>query len=163
MIELCGAILHGGRSTRMGRDKAFVVVDGKPLRDHVRAALLTVCPRVVQVGGVGGDVSDDGDGPLSAVLALLRSTIAERYLVCAVDQPFLSAEVLQPLIDVDDDAVAYDDEPLPVCVRRGALSRLQVLHGQGERRMRALTTTTLPLPAALRAQLRNLNRPEDLP
>ncbi|MDP2342311.1 MAG: molybdenum cofactor guanylyltransferase [Deltaproteobacteria bacterium] len=164
---ITGAILHGGRSSRMGRDKAFVVVAGQPMRDHVRAALLTVCERVVQVGGQDADVVDDGDGPFAAVLALLRSGIAERYLVCPVDQPFLTAAVLQPLIDVDDDVplnqiVCWEGEPLPLCVRASALPRLERLYAQGERRMKAATTTTLVLPSELGTQLRNLNRPEDL-
>ena len=163
---ICGAILQGGRSTRMGTDKAFVVVAGLPMREHVRLALLSVCPRVVQVGGAGADVDDDGDGPLAGVLALLRSGIAERYLVCAVDQPFITATILQPLIDDDDDAVSWLGEPLPLCLRASALLRIEGLYAAGERRMSTLSTVTLPVPAGAEdlwgTQLRNLNRPDDL-
>lgn len=185
-MTLVGAILHGGRSSRMGTDKAFVVVEGLPMRDHVRTLLQQVCTRVVQVGGVvpGGvaDIVDAGDGPFGAVLALLSSGIAERYLVCAVDQPFMSVEVLQPLIDADSEGVSWEHEPLPVCLHVSALPRLSALYANDERRLSALSTTTLPFLSAsdasggtqwhhqwhhqrhlqLRHQLRNLNRPEDL-
>ena len=38
-MKLLGAILAGGRSSRFGSDKAFALLNGKPLIDHVIAAL----------------------------------------------------------------------------------------------------------------------------
>ncbi len=146
----------------MGTDKAFVVVDGLPMRDHVRAALGLVCERVVQIGGADADVVDGSDGPFAALIALLSTGWAERYLVCAVDQPFVTPRALQLLIDVDAQGVCFEREPLPLCLRSSALPRLRALYDRGERRLKTAPTTTLACPSWLGTQLRNLNRPEDL-
>jgi molybdopterin-guanine dinucleotide biosynthesis protein A len=168
-LPTVGAILQGGRSSRMGADKAFVVVDGVAMRDRVRAALAGVVDEIVQVGGAdrGVDtvVSDEGDGPLRAVLALLHSGRGDRYVIAAVDQPLLDAPALRRLLEVDlasDGCVCFEDEPLPCVVRAGARDRLAALVARGERRMRALATTTLVPSSCERAAIVNINTRNDL-
>jgi len=150
----------------MGTDKAAVVVDGAPMGQLVRQALDAVCGAVVVVGGVDADVVDDGGGPLLAVIALLKSGRGGRFLIAATDQPRLDANVLQPLIDVvvaDTDGVAWDNEPLPLCIGIGALPRLEAAVAAGERRLRAAITVWLPLTsAAVRAGLVDVDTPADL-
>jgi len=62
MITIVGVILAGGQSRRMGRDKAFVDLDGKPLLQH---AIETIAP---QIGGVGRGISNP-DHPGGLALA----------------------------------------------------------------------------------------------
>ncbi len=134
----------------MGRDKAFVVVDGITMGERVRAALAAVCDTVVVVGGVDADVVDDGDGPLGAVVALLRSGRGRRFLIAATDQPRLSEDVLRPLLDAvgDGDGIAWQGQPLPLCIGVGALPRLQAAMAAGERRLRMAVTVWLPVTSA---------------
>jgi len=102
---ILGAILAGGRSSRMGTPKGAVLVDGAPMGALVRAALTTVCGEICQVGGEGADIDDSRDGPLRALLALLRARPDRMVLVAPVDQPRLAANALRPLIaacGVDD-------------------------------------------------------------
>ena len=168
-MRTVGVILQGGRSRRMGRDKATVVVDGRTMRARVRAALAEVSDELVQLGGPPDDedgvIDDAGDGPFVAVLALLGSGRGDRYVVAAVDQPRLDAPTLRRLLDVDlaaDGAVCFDGEPLPCVILAGARARIAALVAQGERRVRALATKTVSPSPHERAAIVNVNTPEDL-
>lgn len=173
-MRVVGAILQGGRSRRMGVDKATVVVDGMTMRARVRAALVAVVDEVVQLGGLpppgaADDVTDPvlhdpGHGPFLAVKALLESGRGDRYVVVAVDQPLIDPATLRRLLDVDvgaDGAVCFEHEPLPCVLAAGALRRIESLAFSGERRVLALSTKTLqPTPSELRA-LTNVNTPHE--
>jgi molybdopterin-guanine dinucleotide biosynthesis protein A len=167
-VRTVGVILQGGRSRRMGRDKACVVVDGQTMRARVRAALSAVSDAIVQLGGPHDDddvIDDAGDGPFFAVLALLHSGRGDRYVIAAVDQTQLDAATLRRLLDVDiadDGGVCFDDEPLPCVLAAGARARIAALAAQGERRVRALSTTTIPASPRERAAIVNVNTPEEL-
>ena len=162
--RVVGAVLAGGRSLRMGTDKAAVVVDGAPMSLLVRQALGAVCDEVLVVGGVGADVFDDGDGPLIAVVALLRSGRGTHFVIAATDQPRLAPQVLQPLLDAhgdDDNGVAWEGEPLPLCISISALPRLEAAIAAGERRLRAAVTVWLPVTSiAVRAGLIDVDTPD---
>lgn len=164
-MSTVGAILQGGRSSRMGRDKSAVVVAGQPMREHVTTALLAVCDRVVQVGGAGADVVDDAayvdGGPIAGVLSLLRSGAGDRYVVCAVDVPLIDGALLQRLIDVDDDA-CFAGHPLPLVVAASSLPRIEGLWAAGERRLSAVSRVAVDVDAGVEARLWNVNAPADV-
>lgn len=167
-LKPLGAILAGGRSSRMGTDKARVIVDGRPMADSVRAALAEVCDGVIVVGGPDADVTDPLEGPLSAVAALLRSGRAHRYLVAPVDQPRLQAAVLLRLLDAravhpaaTDVGVAFVGEPLPMLIDAGASARLDEILSRGERRLRAAITLEVDVDDSS-AALVNVNTPADV-
>ena len=82
MPGFVGAVLCGGRSRRMGRDKALVEVDGRPMAVRVAEALAAAgAADVVAVGGDAGrlrahgltTVPDrwPGAGPLGGILTAL--------------------------------------------------------------------------------------------
>jgi len=101
--NVTGFVLAGGKSTRMGRDKAALLLGGRTLLEHALATLRQVCRDVVILGsrelygGCGAAVVEDifpGCGPLSGIQAALSHTGTEFNLIIAVDTPFLSAEFL---------------------------------------------------------------------
>ncbi len=101
-MSTLGAVLAGGASTRMGSDKASVVVDGQTMLQRVSSALSAVFPRVVVLGDerTGFECWPDavpGGGPLAGIVSALTRMEEERVLVVAVDQPFLRAETLASL------------------------------------------------------------------
>jgi molybdopterin-guanine dinucleotide biosynthesis protein A len=95
-------ILAGGKSTRMGTDKAFVLLDGQTLLDRMLELVRSVCAEVRIVGDrakfadfalVVEDVFP-GCGPLGGIHAALRSSQTDLNLMLAVDMPFVSAALL---------------------------------------------------------------------
>lgn len=99
-------ILAGGKSTRMGTDKAFVPFDGRTLL----ARALDLARQVTSDVRIVGDrkkfapfapvVEDDfpGCGPLAGIHAALRSSHSDLNVILAVDTPFVSLALLQHLI-----------------------------------------------------------------
>ena len=99
-------ILAGGKSTRMGADKAFVEFEGRTLVARALDVTRSVVADVRIVGSaekfaalapVVEDVFRDC-GPLGGIHAALRASAAELNLVLAVDMPFVSAELLRYLV-----------------------------------------------------------------
>jgi molybdopterin-guanine dinucleotide biosynthesis protein A len=148
------AVLAGGASRRMGRDKATMPVGGRPLAGLALAAAARVADRVVLVAPAGhpasglaaaGDdpgpvpaaalVTDPGRGPLAALAAAFAAVDAVHVLVLAGDHPGLRAELLAHLVGLRHRAEA-------VACRRGG--RLEPLVAVYERR---------PALAAARARL----------
>ncbi len=96
-LNINGFILAGGKSSRMGSDKALLDWHGQPLLDHM-IALLGKAATDVQV--VGRDRLPDrwpGRGPLSGIATALEITLTDANLVVAVDLPFLTTKFLSYL------------------------------------------------------------------
>jgi molybdopterin-guanine dinucleotide biosynthesis protein A len=122
-------VLAGGRSSRMGADKAFLQLDGSTLLARAIRTASVVGP-VRLVGNPSkfteyGDVIADlfhAQGPLAGIQAALRSTNTRLNLVLAVDMPFVTAEFLQVLL-----RRAQDSDRMVTVPRAGG--RLQPLCG----------------------------------
>jgi molybdenum cofactor guanylyltransferase len=103
---LTAFILAGGKSLRMGTDKAFVVVDGQTLLARALNLARSVTSSVCVVGesskfGPFAPVVEDvfrGCGPLGGIHAALRASSTGLNLILAVDLPFLPVPLLQYLI-----------------------------------------------------------------
>jgi molybdenum cofactor guanylyltransferase len=104
--DLTTFILAGGKSTRMGADKAFVALDGRTLLARALDLARSVTDEVRIVGDAAkfaafAPVVEDvfpGCGPLGGIHAALRSSQTELNLILAVDVPFVSFALLQFLI-----------------------------------------------------------------
>jgi len=105
-VHVAGFILAGGKSTRMGKDKAFVALDGRTLLARALEVARSVTPEVhivgdsVKFGQFAPAVEDlfRDCGPLGGIHAALRASQAELNLILAVDIPFVSLALLQYLI-----------------------------------------------------------------
>lgn len=104
--DVAAFILAGGKSTRMGSDKAFVMLDGRTLLARSLDEARCVAGDVRIVGSaekfaafapVVEDVFRDC-GPLGGIHAALRASSANLNLVLAVDVPFAARELLRYLI-----------------------------------------------------------------
>ncbi|HET9260838.1 MAG TPA: molybdenum cofactor guanylyltransferase [Acidimicrobiia bacterium] len=112
-----GAILTGGRSTRMGRDKADVAVTGETMLERVAQAIGPVVGRTVLLGPdrPGWECWPDAfhaQGPLAGIATALARTTSDRVLLVAVDQPFLRTETLRSLAATESElpVVPVDSE-----------------------------------------------------
>jgi molybdenum cofactor guanylyltransferase len=110
-----GAVLCGGRSRRMGTDKAFVEVGGIAMVERVATALAAGgCAPVALVGGdgellarFGHDVVADrfpGEGPVGGVLTALDALDADVVVVAACDLPSLDDATVRALVGALDTA-----------------------------------------------------------
>jgi molybdopterin-guanine dinucleotide biosynthesis protein A len=129
-----GAVLTGGRSTRMGRDKALLVVDGQPMA--VRAADALAAAGAAEVFTVGGDLDGlaalgldaraeprPGEGPLAGLLAALDAAREAVVMVLACD---LVSPAPTAIATVVDGLLAAPPEVAAAAPVSG--DRVQVLH-----------------------------------
>lgn len=184
---LSGVVLAGGRSTRMGRDKAFLRRGGETLVRRQTGLLRAAgCTDVLISGRPGVDygVPDartiidavENAGPLAGLVAALEAMHHERLLVLAVDLPAMSPQFLQRLAawgDARCGVVPYGPhgfEPLGACLPRAilALARtalerqstsLQTLLGEAES---SGLIRRLALSPEEERSFENWNRPEDV-
>lgn len=127
MIELtqhglAGIILAGGRSRRMGQDKASMQWEGRPMLEVIAESIGVRCSPVLVAApaasqayaelGPDSDLTPDsgltwitdeqaGTGPLGGIVAALsaaRDAGAAAAFVCATDLPLVSAEMIDELL-----------------------------------------------------------------
>lgn len=101
----CSAVLlAGGKSTRMGRDKALLEIDGEPLWRRQLATLRALAPEQLLVAGPprgeGESIADAiaGAGPLGGIAAALGHCRAPLLVVLAVDLPQMTTAFLRGLL-----------------------------------------------------------------
>jgi len=178
-----GALIAGGRSRRMGRDKRFILVEGQPLLARMIMMLKAVLPGEPVVVGDNLEASDvpgarllrdakPGCGPLGGLVSALEDAGEGWLLAVAVDLPGLTASDLEALLaaercDCDVLTLGLGERPEPLAAlyacatapfwrERLEREKLGLMAGLAERRVKVVE------PPSGRAALRNLNRPEDL-
>jgi len=169
----CAVLLAGGRSSRMGTDKALLPWGDGTLLTHMRAMLLTAGASEVIVSGDRPDIDGVPDatpdtGPMGALAQLAPRLHDGAWIVVPVDMPLLSAELLRALLAVDATCACVEGHALPMRLRmddrlRAVMEDIGQRSGR-ERSLRALQhgVETQRLPAAHWLQaLRNCNTPED--
>ncbi len=188
LATVSAAVLAGGQSRRMGRDKSRLPVGGVPCGTRVARLLAELFEEVWLVGGdpppeAPGRRVADGPGPASALRGLVTAletasaNPAEHVLVVATDLPFLTPELVLALVAWPEaEAVVPRDAagPHPLCAlyRREPALRIARERLREERlALRGLLDglDTAYLEGAELASvdpegraLINLNRPEDL-
>ncbi len=157
MASISGVVLAGGRSSRMGQDKAslvFDVEDGRTLLQRVVDALGEVADEIVIVGAPGQAlppvtsahpvalVADavEGEGPLFGMATGLAAASAPVVLVVGVDHPFLQPALLRLLVQRVREGHRWvlpiaERRPQPLCsaFNRDALDVLRAHLEAGDR------------------------------
>ncbi len=184
-MRIYGVILAGGAGQRMGKDKAFVPLAGRPLIAHVLDRLEPQVDRVLisangdasRFAGFGCPVVADEtpQGPLSGVLAALMAAAksgATHLVSTPVDTPFLPGDLVPQLLLAAEAsraglALASDatgDHPATALWPVGLAPALAAFLAAGEAKVTRLTDAhdaaraRFPDPRAFL----NLNTPEDL-
>jgi molybdenum cofactor guanylyltransferase len=175
-------ILAGGKSRRMGQDKARLLVGGEPLLVR-NARILGAAAVAVHVlappdayGDLGFPSTPDlrpNSGPLAGIETALASGRYEWNLIAACDMPYLEANWLRFLIaqaitqNVDCAVSKHPERGInPLCAvwHRRALPIVQSMLDAGERRVRDAATrlNALELIPPDPKILANWNEPADL-
>lgn len=149
MVEaLSGVVLAGGRSRRMGRDKAFLTIDGTTLVRRQAALLASVGCGEILISGrpdvdygvpearIVFDPVEDG-GPLAGLVAALNAMKHARLLALAVDLPHMTPQFLRTLLAAGDAGVSvvpygqHGYEPLGACYARSLAEPAKVALAKG--------------------------------
>jgi molybdenum cofactor guanylyltransferase len=185
-----GFVLAGGQSSRMGRDKAFVELAGKPLMEWalegLRGAGLTA-----RIAGARTDLSAFAPviadawldvGPLGGVCSALRQAERDWVVFVTVDQPLMAPSLILSLLDsarsgeraVTVASIGGVAQTFPAVVRRDALTVLESELKNGRRGCMAAFRAAGPQVIAAEALVVpesrclverwfcNVNRPEEL-
>ncbi len=175
--RLSAVILAGGRSVRMGRDKALLLLNGETLLARTTRLAREAGAAPVFISGregVEGALPDrlPGHGPLEGLATALEAAPPGRVLVLAVDLPALDLPFLRWLLGHAGGVVPQlpgGPEPLAALYPTGAaaLAREQLAQGQRSARTfaqaacRAGWCVAVPVPPALAPCLANWNHPGD--
>lgn len=185
--EVGGYVLAGGKSSRMGTEKALIEIGGKPLVAHAVAKLRALCTEVSILGSnpelarYAPLVPDlhPGCGPIGGIEAALDHSGFEWNLVLPVDVPFLPAAFLREWVQrvTADDAfrVAYFEtegkaQPAVLLIRREAKPAITAAIDRGEYKLlpalsAAASGSSLHVEEVAIPQeywFMNLNTPEEL-
>lgn len=125
MNKIAGIVLVGGKSSRMGKNKALLNFEGLPLVEHMRKILTGAGIKDTYISGTleGYEGIPDVEaqaGPARAIAHLLNkfSGQYERLLFIPVDMPFISTDTLRALTS-NHGSVFIKDHPLPACLKTG--------------------------------------------
>jgi len=185
--DLSAFILAGGKSTRMGTDKAFVLLEGRTLL----ARMLDLARKMTSNVHIVGDpakfapfaptIEDifPGCGPLAGIHAALHASQTDLNVILAVDVPFVSQTLLDYFIfraensnaNVTLARAAGGLQPLCAVYRRSFANVAEDALRAGRYKIDALfdqTSTQVIEEAELESVgfspriFRNLNAPQDL-
>jgi molybdopterin-guanine dinucleotide biosynthesis protein A len=180
-------VLAGGKSSRMGSDKAFLRFGDDTLLSRALKAARAVTTEVWIVGDAKnfaslGRVIEDvyrDRGPLGGIHAALSSSSTDLNLMLAVDVPFVGAEFLDYLLlqarksgaMVTVSRTGDGLQPLCAAYRRGFVEVAEQSLREGKNRIDSLfakvETRLIEQDELVRAgfsaeMFRNVNTPEDL-
>ena len=127
MNKLYGLLLCGGRSSRMGQDKARLMLDGQSLLQRGLALLAQAgCQQVFAGGDYPGvpAIVDlprwQGRGPLAGIASALMQQPDALWLILPVDMPGVTAAMLQQVLG-QAQQLAADGEPVGMAVATSSL------------------------------------------
>lgn len=115
-------LLSGGKSSRMGTNKALLKIDGKPNIERIRDELVKLTEEIILVTNEPETyqflglttIMDEypGQGPLAGIHVGLKHSTKKHNLVVACDMPFVSQELGSYLLNI---AIANDyDAVIPI-------------------------------------------------
>jgi molybdopterin-guanine dinucleotide biosynthesis protein A len=185
--EICIVILAGGRSRRMGFNKALIRINGRPLIGILADRVRTLSDRILissndpdNYGFLNLPVVPDlfsGHGPLAGLHAAMLRQAGPVYILLACDLPNLPVSLLENMIRLSegfDAAIPRTKDGLahPLCAvyRRSCLPFIQRALEKGENKF---IETFLDDALSVRwispeegryeeTDLANINTPEDL-
>jgi molybdopterin-guanine dinucleotide biosynthesis protein A len=186
-LQFSAVVLAGGRSSRMGREKAWLEVDGQPLLARQIALARSLGPvEVLLSGRADADYTSFGcpvltdrvadAGPLAGLAVALETARAPLLLVLAVDLPHMTTDALERMLVACEPErgvvprLAGQLEPLAAVYpcSCAALAYDQLHHGRravrdfAARCEQAARVRYLDLPPEWQRYFMNWNSPADL-
>jgi molybdopterin-guanine dinucleotide biosynthesis protein A len=138
MSGKAGVILAGGRSRRMGEDKATMLFGGEPLLARVARRLSSSVDELLVIGPQSlaplaphAHVVEDtlpAIGPLGGLYTALTATGSACIFLVACDMPFVSPGLVQAMLAL---AVTRDDADVVTLDANGRVQPLHAVYSRG--------------------------------
>ena len=183
--SVIGAVLAGGKSTRMGTEKALLPINSRPMVQYAAETLGRVFEKVIIVGGgrekfgllklhIARDIYEEC-GPLGGIHAALRCAKHRSVFILSCDTPYIPSELVEHIIRFDSPEwtriAVFEGVLQPLCGLYDASSLNEIEHDLEEGRYSVLKTLqeiehveipiTADLPFFALRMFSNVNRPED--
>jgi molybdopterin-guanine dinucleotide biosynthesis protein A len=184
---MTGVILAGGESTRMGRNKAFIEIEGERIINRIVSLFKEIFDHTLLITNSPLDYLDlnvrlitdiiPGKGSLGGIYTGLFFSPTPRAFFVGCDMPFLNKKVINYFLSLADtaDIVVYHSgdywEPLHAVYSRNFIKPIERLMERGELRIikgykwmkvRKVKREELELIDPDLHSLVNINTPEDL-
>jgi len=186
-MNISAVLLAGGESRRMGKDKATLVLHGKPLWEIQLNLLRKLRPKEIFLSARSDPVWRPADvhfapdqtpsrGPLSGLAATLPQIRTDHLLVLAIDMPLMTEDFLRSISSLIKPScgvvpmIGDRPEPLAAIYPKGAESDVIAALSGPDSSLRSLAKRLIAV-GKLRlvsvskneeAYFRNLNKPGDL-
>jgi molybdopterin-guanine dinucleotide biosynthesis protein A len=180
--HITGIILAGGRSSRMGRNKALIEINGEIMISTLHNLFKLFCTEIIISANNSEPylflneriVPDEikGIGPIGGILSCLKESHTQKNLVIACDMPMVPAGLIQQLIWKKDEAdfivpaSGLDSiEPLCAIYDKSVISVLSKMISIGDYKVQHLQyycKTALVQMYNGNNIFRNLNTPRDI-
>jgi molybdopterin-guanine dinucleotide biosynthesis protein A len=186
--SLTVAIQAGGKSTRMGRDKSFVLFDGRPMIEVVRERVMGLGEEVILITNnpepygylnlpTFGDILPD-HGPLAGIHSALTHASGSDVLVVACDMPWLNRDLLAHLISLRETAdvvvprwskfpeplhALYSKRCLPAIEKQLRAGNLKITRFYSDVSVRFVDREEIERFDPEGLSFTNINSPQDLP
>lgn len=150
-MKLDIGILAGGKSSRMGQNKALLTMNNKCFLDVIAEELSTLGEVLVSVDsktryeGISHRMVEDCHrdiGPMEGIYQTVRHAGTEYVFVCGADMPFLKKELVQYMaefVSSDYDCFVLEDEerihPLCAIYSKAVLPVIEELIAEGNYRL----------------------------
>ncbi len=179
-LGVSAVILAGGKSLRMGQDKAMLPFEGRPLIQHIGEQLQSTFSETI-VAASGPEkyaflglhsVSDEfpGQGPMAGIASGLAAAQHALAFFVACDVPWIDFELVERLlhaVEGHDAAVPMTVdghfEPLFAVYRETMLPHFRGALRAGQRRILAAypSADVVTVPMQAHSRLENINTAED--
>ena len=178
-MKAAGFVLVGGRSSRMGQNKALLRWQDQTLFESIAAHVCEAAGNVALVGELDSEatasfdrISDvrTGLGPLAGIEAALMSARGQSNLILACDLPFIKTASLKLLLKAAEDrqsrcVVAQDENgrvhPLCGVYRSDCLSAVSRALDKGRLKVMETVEELGAERVELAAPIWNVNTPEE--
>lgn len=171
-MEFSAILLAGGKSSRMGKNKAELIYKGKTFREIQFDKLRELGISDIIVSGYGeGMVPDEkpGCGPMGGICTCLKHVRNESCIVLPIDTPLVSCDILRSLMEAHSGGVTVlthggEQEPLIAVYSRAVIPVMEKQLNEERYALRRIFPQVKYTECEYSGDLRlikNYNTPED--
>ena len=126
--NITGIILSGGKSSRMGENKAFLPLGEKVIIEHVADLMCSIFTNVILITNTPYEyeflnfpVYEDifkVDGPLAGIHSGLENSKTEENFILSCDMPLMESNIIKSIVEFKT------DKPITICRVEGFIQHL---------------------------------------